>query len=457
MPKRTRTTRRLEVWLKDTDQALFVLNAQRRLVFFNRGSERLTGWTAPDLLGQKCDYASEADVDTPAALLAALAAPPEAWQGLQQHVPVNVPCRAAAPIPQVIHYFPLADEGRDVKAILGIIAAVPEIPSSLAVPASQRLHAEIATLRQSIRQRYGDGSLIGRSAPMKRAFEQIKLAQASLSPVHFVGESGVGKMHMARVLHYQGSLGKKAFIPLDCRSSASELMQTLTRMREDHQADSLQAGAVYLEQIDRAPAEFQHLLLEWIDQTEASPSVRLLSSSTRSLLPLVDSENFSRKLYFKLTPLTIAIPPLRDRMEDLEPLAQYFLEESNRESPTQLAGFTDDVMRQFRRFNWPGNLRELQQVVLESREACTGPLVKPEHLPFRFRTGVTAQTLEPAQKLKFVPLDSLLEQVEKEQIERALAECRDNKAKAAELLGITRPRLYRRMEQLGIVDADPSK
>jgi DNA-binding NtrC family response regulator len=319
------------------------------------------------------------------------------------------------------------------------------------------LHAEIAVLRQSIRQRYGDGTLIGRSAPIKRTFEQIRLAHSSYSPVHFVGEPGVGKMQMARVLHYQGSLGKKAFVPLDCRSTSSELMQTLTRLRDDQQADSLQAGAVYLEQIDRAPAEFQHLLLEWIEQSEAAPSVRLMSSSVRPLLPLVDAESFSRKLYFKLTPLTISIPPLRDRMEDLEPLAQYFLEESNRESSTQLAGFSDEVLRQFRRFNWPGNLRELRQVILESREACTGPIVKPEHLPFRFRTGVTAQTLEPAQKPKFVPLDGLLEQVEREQIERALVECRDNKAKAAELLGITRPRLYRRMEQLGIADADPTK
>ena len=96
MPKRIRTTRRLEVWLKDTDLALFVLNAQRRLVFFNHGCERLTGWTGADVLGQKCDYVSETDPHSTAALLATLAPPPEAWNGTPMQTPVHVPHRDAA-------------------------------------------------------------------------------------------------------------------------------------------------------------------------------------------------------------------------------------------------------------------------------------------------------------------------------------------------------------------------
>ena len=188
---------------------------------------------------------------------------------------------------------------------------------------------------------------------------------------------------------------------------------------------------------------------------DANP-VRVLAGSSRPLGPLVEADLFSRELYFALTSLVVELPPLRERMEDLEPLTQHFVEEQNRNGPVQLGGLTDDVWRQFRRYNWPGNVAELRQVIAESRDACTGPMVRPEHLPFRFRTGVTAQTMEPAQRPKIMPLDQLLEQVEREQIEQALIECRDNKAKAAELLGITRPRLYRRMEVLGIVDPDPS-
>ncbi len=456
MPKRIRTTRRLEVWLKDTDLALFVLNAQRRLVFFNRGSERLTGWSAPDLLGQKCDYVSEADSHTPAALLAALAPPPEAWTGKLEQSPVYIPHREESPLPRIVFYFPLADEDQDVKAMLGVIAPVLETPGNAPVPAAQRLHAELAVLRQTVRQRYGDGSLIGHGMSIRRAFEQVKLAQSSMSPVLFEGEIGTGKQHLARVLHYQSPLGKKVFVPLDCRASSQDLEQTLARVREDQQADVLRTGAVYFEHINLAPADFQRVLVDWMKHDQETNPVRILAGCTRSLKPLVEADQFSRELYFVLTSLVVELPPLRERMEDLEPLAQHFVEELNRNGPLQLGGLTDDVWRQFRRYNWPGNVAELRQVIVESRAACTEPMIKPEHLPFRFRTGVTAQTMEATQRPKIVPLDQLLEQVEREQIEQALAECRDNKARAADLLGITRPRLYRRMEVLGIIDPNPS-
>jgi transcriptional regulator with PAS, ATPase and Fis domain len=456
MPKRTRTTRRLEVWLKDTDQALFVLNAQRRLVFFNHGCERLTGWPAPDLLGQKCDYVSEADPNAAAALLAALAPPPEAWTGQPAESPIHLPRRADAPLARIVHYFPLADQDQDVKAMLGIIVPVSETHGAVPVPASRRLHAELAVLRQAVRSRYGDGNLVGRSMPMRRAFEQIRLAQSSTSPVLFVGEAGTGKQHLARVLHYQSPQGKKAFVPLDCRSSSPDLQQILGRIREDEQADALRTGAVYFRHIDAAPADFQRDLLEWLKPGPGANPVRVLAASSRPLKPLVDAELFSRDLYFALTALVVEIPPLRERMEDLEPLAQHFIEELNRDAPMQLGGLSDDVWRQFRRYNWPGNVAELRHVIVEARAVCQDPMLKPEHLPFRFRAGVTAQTMEPAQRLPVVPLDRLLEQVEREHIEQALAESRDNKARAAELLGITRPRLYRRMEVLGIVDPDPS-
>lgn len=459
MPKRIRTTRRLEAWLKDTDLALFVLNAQRRLVFFNRGCERLTEWSGADVLGQKCDYVSEADVQTSAALLSALAPPPEAWNGTLQQAPVSVPRRTGSPWPRLIYYFPLIDADQTVQAMLGVIVPVPDATTASPVPVSQRLHAELASLRQAVRRRYGDGSLIGRSPSLRRAFEQIRLAQGSASPVLFLGETGTGKQHLARVLHYQSSLGKRVFVPLDCRASGVDLDQTLHRIREDDQANTLQAGAVYLDYIDAAPADFQATLLAWLnqEQEQGGNPVRILAGSNRPLKPLVEAERFSPQLYFALTMLVVELPPLRERMEDLEPLAQYFIEERNRHSAAQSAGLSDDVWRQFRRYNWPGNVAELRQVILEACAACTGPLVKPEDLPFRFRTGVTAQTMEPARRLKVVPLDQLLEQVEKGQIERALAECRDNKARAAELLGITRPRLYRRMEILGIIDPDPSQ
>ncbi len=455
MPQRARTTRRLEAWLKDTDLPLFVLNAQRRLVFFNHGCERLTGWNGADVLGQVCDYVSEPNSLGPEALLAALAPPPAAWQGSPAKAQGSLPRRAADPLPRVIYFYPLMNDDQSVNALLGVIVSVTAAANDERTPSTQRLHAELASLRQSIRRRFGEGSLIGRSAVLLRAFAQLKLAQPSMASVLFVGETGVGKQHLARVLHYQSPLAKRAFVPLDCRRAATEdLEATLTRMRDDQQADVLRAGAVYFDHLDAAPVDFQRSLVEWLGSNTGPHAARVLAGSTRSLEPLVAQETFSRELYFALSTLVVEVSPLRERREDLEPLAQHFLEELNRGAVEQVGGFTDEVWRQFRRYNWPGNAAELRVVIEEARAACSLPMIALEHLPFRFRAGVGAQSIGPSIRPHVEPLDPLLERIEREQIELALVESRQNKARAAELLGINRPRLYRRMEALGIVDLD---
>ncbi len=456
MTKHVRTTRRLEVWLKDTSVALFVLNAHRRLVFFNAGCEQLTGWTPADVLGQVCDYVTEAEVHQPAALLASLAAPAAVWHGQTTTAPVFLARREHDPVSCVIHFYPLTDADQKVQAALGIIQqAVSPAPES--IPHSLRLHAELAALRSSLRQEFDEGSLIGRSPSMRRVLGQLKLAQQSSMPLLFVGEEGTGRRQMARLIHCSGPQNRSAFVPLDCRRlPANHLETTLQRLATAQQSDILQPGTVYLEHVEQLPREIQSLVLELIESKDPSKP-RVIAASHRSLESLIESDEMLNDLYFALTSLTITVPPLRNRPEDLEPLAQFFLEELNRGDSRQISGFHEDVWRQFRRYNWPGNLRELRAVVTEARQTCSGTLIEPDHLSFGFRAGVDGQSIGPNARKRTMPLDPLLIQVEREQIELALAEARQNKAKAAELLGITRPRLYRRMEALGIVDDDPDQ
>src|SRR5437016_2244980 len=121
MPKRIRTTRRLEVWLKDTSVALFVLNSQRRLVFFNAGCEQLTRWTPSDVLGRVCNYLTEPDAADTSALLASLAPPNSVWTGQMTTVAISVARRDSEAIPCKIHFYPLTDVEQKVQATLGII------------------------------------------------------------------------------------------------------------------------------------------------------------------------------------------------------------------------------------------------------------------------------------------------------------------------------------------------
>ncbi len=454
MAKRVRTTRRLEVWLKDTSVALFVLNANRRLVFFNAGCQQLTGWTPPDVLGQVCEFVTEANSNSSAALLASLTPPSSVWLGETVTVPASITHRERDPIASHIHFFPLTDVDRKVQAALGVIQAPTAIAPSAGVPISQRLHIELAVLRASAQQQIGEGLLIGRSPGIRRVLGQLRLAQQSSVPVLFLGEAGSGREQMGRLIHEAGDRGRTAFVPLDCRRlTAQHLESTFKRILESSQSDDLIPGTIYLNHIDALPRDLQRLVLSVIELKRPT-SPRVMGASLNPLDRLIESDEFLAELHYALTTIVISIPSLRSRPEDLEPLAQFFLEELNRGEPDQITGFRDDVWQQFRRYNWPGNIGELRAVVTEARSACNGHEIEPIHLPFRFRTGVSGQTIGPSTRQRSEALDPLLLRVEREQIELALAEARHNKAKAAELLGITRPRLYRRMEVLGIIDND---
>ncbi len=454
MAKRVRTTRRLEVWLKDTSVALFVLNANRRLVFFNAGCQQLTGWTPPDVLGQVCEFVTEADSKTTAALLASLTPPSSVWQGNTVTVPAIIAHRERDPVASHIHFFPLTDVDHKVQAALGVIQPPSAIAISAGVSISQRLHIELAALRVSVRQQIGEGLLVGRSPGMRRVFEQLRLAQQSSVPVLFLGEVGTGREQLGRLIHDASDRGRTSFVPLDCRRLTSQhLESTFNRILESSQAGDFQPGTIYLNHVETLPRDLQRLVLNVIELKRAA-SPRVMAAALNPLDRLVESDEFLNELHYALTTIVISVPSLRSRPEDLEPLAQFFLEEFNRGESHQITGFHNDVWQQFRRYNWPGNVGELRAVVAESRQVCTGPDIETNHLPFRFRTGVSGQTIGPKVRKRSENLDPLLLRVEREQIELALAEARHNKARAAELLGITRPRLYRRMEVLGIIDND---
>lgn len=454
MNKRVRTTRRLEVWLKDTSVALFVLNAHRRLVFFNAGCEELTGWTAPDLLGKKCDFTTTSDVATVESLLTNLAAPGDVWSGKSVTAPVYLSRRQGDPVSCFIHYYPLTDANQKVQATLAVIQQEIHPVQRDRIAAPLQLHAELAALRTALKQQFSEDLLIGRSSSMRKVFGQAKLAQSSIVPVHFVGEEGTGRESLARTIHYGGATERGLFVPLDCQKLPMNQLDYALRRSIEQSADSEdRPGVVYLRNVEALPRDLQRLLLDTIESKD-SGRPRFMSASVRPLQLLVDADDFITDLYFALTGIEISVPPLRNRTEDLEPLAQFFVEELNRDSDKQLSGLHDEVLERFRRYNWPGNVRELRSVVSKAWDACTGTIIEIGDLPMGFRAGEGGQSIGPATRSKAVPLDPLLLKVEKEQIELALVEARHNKARAAELLGITRPRLYRRMEVLGIADQE---
>jgi PAS domain S-box-containing protein len=463
MKKRARRGRSLDSRLADADTPVFLLDARRKVVFVNEGCARLTGWTPEEVIGRVCEYTSDAPHTSIDALTSALCPPFDVLLGREMTVPVYLQHRNGTSAARLVNFFPLKGEDGEVESILGIVTAIHQPARGIDAGPAQNLHAELAAIRIALRKRYGIKSLVCRCESMQRVLEQVALMRSSKASVLLEGEAGTGKEHVARAIHYEGEGRTRAFVPLDCaRLSSLELKLALRRLLEPDdgpsRASSLQPGTVYLAQVDHLPRDLQQRVVEAVQAERLGPNsnLRLMAASDGVLEQAMEADRFLSPLFYSLTAVRICLPPLRHRRDDLPLLAQSILESFNRDSDRQVNGFSEQVWHQFRQYNWPGNLDELTAVIHEARNAVSGGQIQVQDLPFRFRTGLDGQAVGPPIVPRPMPLEPLLTQVESEQIQRALEQCRHNKSKAAQLLGMTRARLYRRMQSLGIEDLEES-
>ena len=458
--KKRRRIPRLDTLLTDISTPVFLLDAQRRFQFFNRGCEELTGWSAQEIVGTSCEYDSSAEPGTREALAESICPPPEVYGGRPASVPAYIAHRDQSTAARILNFIPLLNESNRVTRVLAFASPIEQSPQMAETSAAQELHAELAALRGMLRQRYGIRGFVARSVPMQRVLAQLNLALGNDLPVLFLGAPGTGKEHAARVLHYHRAPAGHSFIPIDCRRlDAIDLKQTLRRvLRESGEAsgDRLRSGALYLADVGDLARDLQEMIVEHFaaKPKERAPNLRLLAGLSGDPRELLEREVLRPDFYYLLTALQIEMPPLRDRAEDLPVLAQAFLEQSNRGQEKQIGGFADEVWKQLREYDWPGNLDELAAVVAEAWEASRGDLVRAGDLPFRFRTGLDAQIVAPRSGGEVTSLEQVLSQTEAQHIQLALDRSGHNKSKAAKLLGIPRAKLYRRMQALGIADLE---
>jgi DNA-binding NtrC family response regulator len=281
---------------------------------------------------------------------------------------------------------------------------------------------------------------------MRRLADQARLASQVSVPVLLVGEPGTGKKWLARLIHYQGPHRERSFAALDCsRLLASALFDMLFGDRGDCQRGQL--ASVYLDDPASLPRDLQSRLLERLG-TGLGP--RLLVGAPSPVADIRAGRAVD-ELYARLGTLQIEVPPLRERSTDLPVLVESILEAIPRKSAHRwkLSAGAWDL---FRRYSWPGNLRELAETLaLASRQAAAETIDCPD-LPAAMRHALQAPAPLPERGL---PLDKILEQVERRLLELALQRTGGNRSRAAELLGIWRPRLNRRFEALGLAVPSP--
>jgi DNA-binding NtrC family response regulator len=446
--------------LNTYSQPIYVLDDEHTIVFLNQQCRNWLGTVADELLGMTCIYHTPAVINTAETVAAGLCPPP----GLMTNSSGTVSYKDenAQPQQRCAWFYPIISPHGDILAVIAVVDSddLLEENTSLEVESADELqgaelHEAIQRFRQEAAGLFRADSLVGNSPAMQLARRQVELATGNRSSVLLAGPLGSGRQHLAAVIHHAGCSDLTevspagGLIPLDCSVLAADLiLSTIAALTKSTPSGATSRQAtLLLNHADEIPNELQNALA--ILFTKKQFPLRLISTARISLTELAARGQYREDLAAFLSTITIVLPPLSQRREDLSILAQMFLEEYNAKHAKQLAGFTPEAIDQLYSYAWPGNLNELIETVSWACQHASGHEIGVDDLPEQLHLS-TKSAAYPRRPEEKIVLDEYLGRVERELIRRALTRSKGNKAKAARLLGLTRPRLYRRMVQLGL-------
>ena len=340
------------------------------------------------------------------------------------------------------------------------------------------LKREVSRLKQQQRGQFPETELFGDSAPMQEVKSFIKMVSATpRTSVLIQGESGTGKELVAKTLHQWSARQDKPFVPINCGAIPENLLEselfghergafTDAKALKKGMFELADTGTVFLDEISSMRPALQPKLLRALEtQTfrriggvaDIQVDVRLVAATNRDLGEMVKLGEFREDLYYRLKVMVIVLPPLRERIEDVLPLAQLFIEKNNREFNKNITGIAPEAEALLREYQWPGNVRELKNVIERGIILCPGPTLKPEHLPMELRDEKSRNSVFFAAPMPTEALDDdgdlSLEQMEKVHIQNVLNKFKGNKSRAAKALNISRSTLREKMKLYDIAGA----
>lgn len=310
----------------------------------------------------------------------------------------------------------------------------------------------------------GIKEIVGKSKVMEEIYKLIGLASQNKTTVFIQGETGTGKELIARAIHQYSPQKGKPFIAVNCSALTETLLESelfghekgaFTGATQRHRGkfEMADGGTIFLDEIGDIPQNVQVKLLRVLQEREfervggeetVKVDVRVVTATNRDIPKLVAEGKFREDLYYRLKVITILMPPLRERREDIPLLVDYFIGKTNAEFHKDVKGVAPDVMNAFLRHHWKGNIRELENVVSRGVLMTRGNVILKEHIPEL--DPVPDKTATRNNDYAIRPLDD----VEKDAIERALQFTNWNKSKACEVLKIPRPRLDRKIKKYNL-------
>lgn len=377
--------------------------------------------------------------------------------------------------------YPLIRNGRAIGALGKVLIQDVHDRVRLAKgPALQEPAAGSSRAAKGGDFKYDINSIIGHSKVVRSLKETLLRVAERGSNVLLVGESGTGKELFAHAIHAASKRRNGPFIKMNCAAIPEHLLESelfgyaegaFTGAKKGGQVGKFELahnGTIFLDEISDMSVTMQAKLLRILQERELTPlgsslakkvDVRIIAATNVKLEEAVRDGKFREDLYYRLNVMALSIPPLRDRTEDLYFIVNHFLDSFNAEFGLEVQGLEPEAWDALKAYSYPGNIRELRNIIESAFNVVTGSVIRREHLPYHLRqlSAPPRDPCPPAEGEGFLddvgqrPLQEILEGVEKQILEKALRQASGNKLQAAGLLGISRPGFYKKLQKYEMV------
>ncbi|MGD8775380.1 MAG: sigma 54-interacting transcriptional regulator [Syntrophobacterales bacterium] len=418
----------LERILDNLMEGIIAHDKERRILFFNRAAERITGYDRLEILGRDCHEAFGAPFC--GGRCSFCGEPPNSWTRVDY--PLNIVSKQGDPRRIEMSVTGMTDE---TGCFVGVLAAFRDV-------------TDLIGLQIRLGQVTSFAGIIGQDHKMLQIFEQIRELATNDYPVNITGETGTGKELVAAAIHNESQRGGGPFVPINCGALPEGVLESelfghvkgaFSGAIRDKKGrfELADEGTIFLDEVTDLPKSMQVKLLRVLQEgtfervggeETITVNVRVISATNRDLKREVDRNNFREDLYYRLNVVPIELPPLRDRKNDIPLLVEHFLKEA-REKGQKATGLTKKALAVMLDYPWPGNVRELQNALHYGLVKCKGKVIQIDDLPLELRERSSRRG--PVRKL------------DEQAVRAALELTGGNKAKAARHLGVGRATLYR--------------
>jgi len=435
------------------EDGIFTVDMNFRIVSFNKAAEKITGVPFKKAVGKSCREVFDTDLCKSGCPLRKAISSEKAFRGAR----INLRSASGRPLTISVDAGPLF--GGDGK-ITGGIEQFRDISG-------------IENLKKELSEKYSHYDIVGKSEYMRKLFDILPDIAESECNVLIEGPSGTGKSLVARTIHNLSERSRGPFVVVNCGALPENLLESelfghtkgaFTDAKKERRGRFAAAagGTIFLDEIAELPLHLQVKLLRVIEDRRFEPlgsstpvtaDVRIIAATNRDITRLVKSERFRDDLYYRLNIVNIRLPKLSERREDVEMLAEHFIGALNQKRSHKINDISDEVREFLASYEFPGNIRELQNILEYSFIFCKSGTLMLEHLPPEIRNMANGRT-EFAEPAAAPPagrsLESSLDSAEKTMIAETLLKFEGNRAKAARHLKIDYSTLWRKMKKYGL-------